>query len=92
MSIKLTFLQFIKEQGQAENISTSVETMDSQELRRLSSMDAQKRSAEMARKKRREQTETQSPTLRNLLKQKEMIEQKIAAEKAKLQQQGQGGA
>lgn len=89
MSKKITFLQFIKEQGaNEENTASNIEDMDSQELRRLSSMDTKRRSTEMARKKRKEQMDTQSPTLRNLLKQKDIIEQKIAVEKAKLKQQG----
>lgn len=80
---KINFLKFLLSEQDA-GATTDVTTMDSTELRRLSSMDTERRKREYARKRRQEQMETKSTRLRSLLKQKENIEKLIAAERAKM--------
>lgn len=69
-----------------ETGSSSITDMDQSEIRRLSSMDKNKRQDELNRRKRREIKDTKSPRLRNLLMQKQKIEQQIEIERAKEKQ------
>lgn len=85
MNKKLTLISFILEQDDETGAST-ISDMGQNELRRLSSMDSAKRQDEMNRRKRKEIKDTKSPRLRNLLMQKQKIEQQIEIERAKAKQ------
>lgn len=83
---KTSFLKFMMEQmTDKENFSTNLSDIGQKELRRLSTMNPERREQELIRKKRKERLSIKSPRLRALLMQKTKIEQQIQIEKDKLQ-------
>lgn len=87
---KISFLKYLLDE-QTVTSNTSIEDMESNELTRLAKMSPEQKKSAMEKKRRLEKHEAQSPRLRQLLLQKEKIEQLIAVERAKTKTGGTGG-